>query len=65
MPSIVRPSSVNRPRNSTSPSREATTIRTRLYRARKALRDRMEGQAPVEALQSLETMDDWAKQLRR
>jgi RNA polymerase sigma factor (sigma-70 family) len=44
---------------------EATTIRTRLYRARKALRDKMEGQAPAEALESLETMDGWAKQLAR
>jgi RNA polymerase sigma factor (sigma-70 family) len=44
---------------------EATTIRTRLYRARKALRDKMEGQVPAEALESLETMDGWAKQLAR
>lgn len=40
------------------------TIRTRLHRARKALREAMEGTAPVEALASLETMDDWAKQVR-
>lgn len=40
------------------------TIRTRLHRARKALRERMEGSAPPEALVSLETMDDWAKHVR-
>jgi RNA polymerase sigma factor (sigma-70 family) len=40
-----------------------TTIRTRLHRARKALRDRLEGEAPEEALQSLESMDAWAKQV--
>ena len=39
------------------------TIRTRLHRARKALREAMEGSAPAEALVSLETMDDWAKKL--
>ncbi len=40
------------------------TIRTRLHRARKALREAMEGSAPAGALASLETMDDWAKQVR-
>ncbi len=40
------------------------TIRTRLHRARKALRERMEGSAPPEALVSLESMDDWAKHVR-
>lgn len=40
------------------------TIRTRLHRARKALRDALEKSAPAEALASLETMDDWAKQLK-
>lgn len=43
----------------------AATIRTRLHRARKALRDRMEGQAPIPVLQTLETMDMWAKGLGR
>jgi RNA polymerase sigma factor (sigma-70 family) len=37
------------------------TIRTRLHRARKALRERIEGAAPREALESLETMDAWAR----
>jgi RNA polymerase sigma factor (sigma-70 family) len=37
------------------------TIRTRLHRARKALRDRMEGSAPAEVLETLESMDMWAK----
>lgn len=41
------------------------TIRTRLHRARKALRDRIEGQAPVQVLQTLESMDVWAKGLAR
>lgn len=41
------------------------TIRTRLHRARKALREAMEGSAPAEALVSLETMDDWAKKLNQ
>ncbi|MEO7096993.1 MAG: RNA polymerase sigma factor [Polyangiales bacterium] len=40
------------------------TIRTRLHRARKALREAMEGSAPPEALASLETMDDWAKNMK-
>jgi RNA polymerase sigma-70 factor (ECF subfamily) len=43
----------------------AATIRTRLHRARKALRDRMEQQksAPETVLDTLETMDVWAKGL--
>jgi RNA polymerase sigma-70 factor (ECF subfamily) len=40
------------------------TIRTRLHRARKALREALEQSAPPEALASLETMDDWAKQMK-
>jgi RNA polymerase sigma factor (sigma-70 family) len=41
------------------------TIRTRLHRARKALRDRMEntGSAPEKVLETLESMDVWAKGL--
>jgi len=42
----------------------AATIRTRLHRARKALRDRMEGSAPENVLETLESMDVWAKGLR-
>ena len=42
----------------------AATIRTRLHRARKALRERMEGSAPPPALETLETMDAWARGLR-
>jgi RNA polymerase sigma factor (sigma-70 family) len=41
------------------------TIRTRLHRARKALRDRMEGSAPEHVLETLESMDMWAKGLAR
>ena len=41
----------------------SATIRTRLHRARKALRERMEGSAPAEALESLEGMDVWARGL--
>jgi RNA polymerase sigma factor (sigma-70 family) len=41
------------------------TIRTRLHRARKALRDRIEGSAPASALETLESMDMWAKGLGR
>jgi len=41
------------------------TIRTRLHRARKALRDRLENTAPPQALETLETMDVWAKNLSR
>jgi RNA polymerase sigma factor (sigma-70 family) len=43
----------------------AATIRTRLHRARKALRDRVEGEAPAEALETLESMDAWAKRVAR
>jgi RNA polymerase sigma factor (sigma-70 family) len=39
----------------------AATIRTRLHRARNALRDLIEKTAPREALQTLESMDAWAK----
>lgn len=39
------------------------TIRTRLHRARKALRERMEGSAPAQVLETLESMDMWAKGL--
>lgn len=41
----------------------AATIRTRLHRARKALRELVEHAAPRQALESLETMDAWAKGL--
>jgi RNA polymerase sigma factor (sigma-70 family) len=41
------------------------TIRTRLHRARKALRDRLENTAPRKVLETLETMDAWAKNLSR
>jgi RNA polymerase sigma-70 factor (ECF subfamily) len=39
------------------------TIRTRLHRARKALRDKMAEKAPPRVLETLESMDDWAKSL--
>ena len=39
----------------------AATIRTRLHRARKALRELVEHAAPPQILESLETMDAWAK----
>jgi RNA polymerase sigma-70 factor (ECF subfamily) len=39
----------------------AVTIRTRLHRARKALRELMEGMAPSQVLETLESMDQWAK----
>lgn len=39
----------------------AVTIRTRLHRARKALRELMEGMAPAQVLETLESMDQWAK----
>jgi RNA polymerase sigma-70 factor (ECF subfamily) len=42
----------------------AATIRTRLHRARKALRDQIEESAPSEVLQDLETMDRWVQGLR-
>jgi len=41
------------------------TIRTRLHRARKALREKMEGEAPQQVLETLETMDAWARGLSR
>jgi RNA polymerase sigma-70 factor (ECF subfamily) len=41
----------------------AATIRTRLHRARKALREQIEHAAPPQALETLETMDAWAKRL--
>jgi RNA polymerase sigma factor (sigma-70 family) len=41
------------------------TIRTRLHRARKALRERIEGAAPPAALQDLETMDRWVQGLKK
>jgi RNA polymerase sigma factor (sigma-70 family) len=40
---------------------QAATIRTRLHRARKALRELVEHAAPAEVLESLETMDAWAR----
>ena len=41
------------------------TIRTRLHRARKALRDKMAANAPPRALETLESMDAWARGLAR
>jgi RNA polymerase sigma factor (sigma-70 family) len=43
------------------------TIRTRLHRARRALRDRMErtATAPAQALASLEGLDTWAREVGR
>jgi RNA polymerase sigma factor (sigma-70 family) len=41
----------------------APTIRTRLHRARKALRDRMAKVAPQRVLDTLESMDAWARGL--
>jgi len=41
------------------------TIRTRLHRARNALRDRMAGTAPAGVLQDLETMDRWVQRLKK
>lgn len=41
------------------------TIRTRLHRARKALREKMEGAAPPRALETLESMDQWARGVTR
>ena len=40
---------------------ENATIRTRLHRARKALRDKIEGSVEPGLLESLETMDAWAR----
>jgi RNA polymerase sigma factor (sigma-70 family) len=39
------------------------TIRTRLHRARKALREKMSGALPEPALETLETMDAWARSM--
>jgi len=39
------------------------TIRTRLHRARKALREKLAATAPAQALETLETMDAWARGL--
>jgi RNA polymerase sigma-70 factor (ECF subfamily) len=41
------------------------TIRTRLHRARKALREKMASVAPQGVLDTLESMDSWARGLRR
>jgi RNA polymerase sigma-70 factor (ECF subfamily) len=41
------------------------TIRTRLHRARKALRERMAENAPPRVLETLESMDVWARGLAR
>lgn len=41
----------------------AATIRTRLHRARKALRDRVERTAPPRVLETLESMDVWVRGL--
>jgi RNA polymerase sigma factor (sigma-70 family) len=41
------------------------TIRTRLHRARKALRDKMADVAPPRVLDTLESMDEWARGLSR
>lgn len=41
------------------------TVRTRLHRARKALRERMAGSAPPPVLETLETMDAWARRVAR
>jgi RNA polymerase sigma factor (sigma-70 family) len=41
------------------------TIRTRLHRARKALRERMADTAPPRVLETLESMDAWARGLAR
>jgi RNA polymerase sigma-70 factor (ECF subfamily) len=41
------------------------TIRTRLHRARKALREKLSAAAPPQVLETLETMDAWARGLSR
>jgi RNA polymerase sigma factor (sigma-70 family) len=43
---------------------EAATIRTRLHRARKALRDLMADTAPPAAVETLESMDVWVRGAR-
>jgi RNA polymerase sigma-70 factor (ECF subfamily) len=40
---------------------ENATIRTRLHRARKALRDKIEGMEEPATFDSIEAMDEWAK----
>ena len=42
---------------------EQPAIRQRLHRARTNLRDLIEGSAPPKVLETLDTMDTWAKQL--
>lgn len=44
---------------------EQPAIRQRLHRARVALREQMEGNAPAAALESLESMDVWAQSLSK
>lgn len=39
----------------------AATVRSRLHRARQALRARLEASAPPEVLETLETMDRWVR----
>jgi RNA polymerase sigma factor (sigma-70 family) len=41
------------------------TIRTRLHRARKALRNKIEPAAPANVLESLETMDRWVAGMKK
>jgi RNA polymerase sigma-70 factor (ECF subfamily) len=41
------------------------TIRTRLHRARNALREKLSAAAPPQVLETLETMDAWARGLSR
>lgn len=43
---------------------EPTTVRTRMFRARKALRERMQGQGARLASTSVEDLDAWARALR-
>ena len=43
----------------------AATIRTRLHRARKALRDKLASAGPRRVPETLESMDDWARGLSR
>ena len=44
---------------------EQPAIRQRLHRARVALREQMEGNAPAAALETLESMDVWAQSLNK
>ena len=41
------------------------TIRVRLHRARKTLRDKILETAPPAVVETLDTMDQWARQLKR